>query len=838
MSLGTIKDYTPNFNLIIPEFNISGWHDYLEENFRSIDALFYNLFGINNYNGMWKKLTSYTAGQVVFISDDTNYSGRLVKVLVNHTTTNDDFTTFFTNNPTYYELFADASTAQYYAQQAKDWAVKMDGPVEGSNYSAKYYADIVDSLSTEITALYNIASEIQIVANISTDVENVADNETNINTVSTNISDVSTVSSNITKISNVNDDLTNIDTVASNISAVNTVATNTTDITTVANNITDINTVASISSNVTSVAGNSTNINSVANNNANITSVAQDLTNINAVNSNKTNIDKVATDINSVSAVGSNMEYVLDVAADILKVVDVANNISDVTIVVDDLTNIDNVASNITNINSVGANETNINMVASNQTNINTTATNMSDINTTASNITAIQNAPTYAANAATSAQQAAISAAGTHFKLFQHNWFDYQLNDMAWLRSDTFSWQDGTVYETAYQHLVNDLDIRETQVITFGYPKVNPETTSIEHVATRSPENDVISSGLYAWYDSDYETLYYTQSENPAINDKLYTVNSDPYGYVVWTVTTEDMPSVLPTIETVGSYSIVVYIAEDGHKIVLSNQAQTVEDIYDETGVAWYYILDTENQRFKLPRTKYDFTGLRDAVGKYVPESLPNISYSNIGGAFDINSQSNGAFKFSGTGSVTFGSGSSGYKNRGISFSASDSSSTYQNNAPVQQRATQMYLYFYVGQFSQTATEQTAGLNSELFNGKMDLDLGNITTSGKSYLSGIGMPSDTYETLSLSSGSSYTATVNGFLSFRARATNSTQYQHLRTSDSTSDDSNILIQSDAPAGLISDIFYPIRKGQTVYYFNNIGSGGIIYQKFVYAEGEV
>ena len=42
------------------------------------------------------------------------------------------------------------------------------------------------------------------------------------------------------------------------------------------------------------------------------------------------------------------------------------------------------------------------------------------------------------------------------------------------------------------------------------------------------------------------------------------------------------------------------------------------------------------------------------------------------------------------------------------------------------------MYLYFYVGNFSQSATEQTAGLNSELFNGKADVNLLNVAnTSG-----------------------------------------------------------------------------------------------------------
>lgn len=224
--------------------------------------------------------------------------------------------------------------------------------------------------------------------------------------------------------------------------------------------------------------------------------------------------------------------------------------------------------------------------------------------------------------------------------QLLEARWFDHTLNSQEWLRADTFSWQSGTVYTAAYNHLVADL---------------------VDATAS---------------------------------------------------------------VETVGSYSITVYTATDGHKIVLDDMESTVINIFNESGVAWYYIIDTTNTRFKLPRTKYGFTGLRDEVGKFVPESLPNIK----GGGYKA-TQWGGSSTFTGAFSDSTsvyqggiaGTGPSSYLET-LDFNASNSSSTYKDNSPVQQRATQMYLYFYVGQFSQSATEQTAGLNSEMFNQKVDV--------------------------------------------------------------------------------------------------------------------
>lgn len=328
---------------------------------------------------------------------------------------------------------------------------------------------------------------------------------------------------------------------------------------------------------------------------------------------------------------------------------------------------------------------------------------------------------------------------------LFDFKWTDHELEDQNWLRADTFSWQSGTVYSEAYNHLLSDYD--------------------------NAPERTIQG---YGWYDSGTGYVLLTSNSTPSVGDYVYCDLADPGDppsyYVVGTVsalsgttltiTSSGMIVLSGTAtrnssydtnisikyysETIGSYTINYCLAADGHKIILSDQETTASNIYNESGVAWYYILDTMSHRFKLPRTKFGFTGLRNTVGKYVEPGLPNITaqwrssqdLQQTGAAYRINSGQ------SGYGGNYYGS------NTG--FDASRSSSIYGNSTTVQPPATQMYLYFYVGQFSQSATEQTAGLNSSLFNGKMDLDLGNIDNtnnqaSGSLNTAGIRTVVDTY---------------------------------------------------------------------------------------------
>lgn len=300
-------------------------------------------------------------------------------------------------------------------------------------------------------------------------------------------------------------------------------------------------------------------------------------------------------------------------------------------------------------------------------------------------------------------------------FPLFYHTFADHLFNNASWLRADTFSWQSGAVYVSAYNHLVNDL-------------MTNVET-------------------LYCWNRPTKEV--YTTKENPSIGDSVYIINNGivefastidnisgnviyPSGMQAYTrysygdINNQEVPITAET-ETISGTTITFYRATDGHKIVLANQESNVSAIFNSTGVAWYYILDTTNQRFKLPRSKWNFVGLRDNVGNYVTESLPNItgSFATGDGTYAV-----GAFSNTGThsGNTTAG----GTKDQEISFDASSSSEAYQNDAPVQQRATQAYLYFYVGNTVQDQTTIDVGQITETLNGKADTNLSNVTgTSG-----------------------------------------------------------------------------------------------------------
>lgn len=196
-----------------------------------------------------------------------------------------------------------------------------------------------------------------------------------------------------------------------------------------------------------------------------------------------------------------------------------------------------------------------------------------------------------------------------------------------------------------------------------------------------------------FKWSDHLINNISWTRADNFSWHSAAVYVSA----YNKLLKEKERTSTVLET-ETIDDITISFYRSENNYKICLPDQLANLTSLYEKTGVAWYYVIDTENKQFKLPRTKWGFTGLRNKAGDYVSESVPNIT-----GAIQYTAYSStptGAFKLetpqyvAGPSSwITTDSGG-----RTTSFNASRSSSTYKDGAPVQERATEMYLYFYVG--------------------------------------------------------------------------------------------------------------------------------------------
>lgn len=407
---GSIKTYTPNFKMIIPEFNTATWHDYIEENFRSIDALFHNLFGINGFSGIWKTNTEYKANQVLFIGEDngSQYEGRLVKVIQDTNTAG--FATFsdtIKRYPNHYEMYADASSAEIYATLAQDWATKTGSTIktptgeDTGEYSAKHHAQLAAQHEETCEMYKNLAKTD---AGLAKESENEATNQAEIATTqATNAA---------TSATNAKNSETNANT---NKNKALEWATKTDA--KVQENGVDVD----YSSKSYAIGGVGTEQNNAKyyKEKADFyaTSAAKDAATAQTAANDK-NVVAVGEDIRSSTSLIKNVAYnkmnIITVAGIEDNINTVASNIENIGSVASNISSINAVNKNKNNINSVSNNKTNIDKVANNQTNINTTATNISAINNCSSNMSAIKDAPNQANRAKQYADQAQAVTEGT----------------------------------------------------------------------------------------------------------------------------------------------------------------------------------------------------------------------------------------------------------------------------------------------------------------------------------------------------------------------------------------------------------------------------------------
>lgn len=159
------------------------------------------------------------------------------------------------------------------------------------------------------------------------------------------------------------------------------------------------------------------------------------------------------------------------------------------------------------------------------------------------------------------------------------------------------------------------------------------------------------------------------------------------------------------------------------GYKICAASQHDNVSTAYAQKGAAWYYILDTENTRFKLPREKYaGYKKSAPVIGNGMAVGLTNGAKSaGLVQGIGSSAPSLGSMLTAYGQSVSSSGGVAGIEFSGSLLGLTNDPTKSGMIADLSNSPADMYLYFYVGNYTQEAIEQTAGLNAELFNGKQD---------------------------------------------------------------------------------------------------------------------
>lgn len=121
-----------------------------------------------------------------------------------------------------------------------------------------------------------------------------------------------------------------------------------------------------------------------------------------------------------------------------------------------------------------------------------------------------------------------------------------------------------------------------------------------------------------------------------------------------------------------------------------------------------------------------------------------------------------------------------------------------------------------------------------ELLQDKANIDANNFSDVGKSFISGLGMPSNKYINLTLgANGSKYTAPTNGWYSISKYSGASNRYLNL---ENTTSHMAVGGPGTVSAGDICYYTLPAKKGDVMVVYYNM-TGNTVWFRFIYAEGE-
>ena len=233
-------------------------------------------------------------------------------------------------------------------------------------------------------------------------------------------------------------------------------------------------------------------------------------------------------------------------------------------------------------------------------------------------------------------------------------------------------------------------------------------EKKEIEELADLIKENaqDIANRTSFAMFDTILKdhVLTYEESKGLALQGTYVykeAIAGSRYGYPdFYNKCLEEQSSATATEVTLGDSTITMYIASNGHQYYDIANKDIVDTFFSTMGSAWFYGVDTENERIFLPRNNFfeQATGDISEVGLSVEAGLPNLTgtigkilhYGGAGqnGVFSITAQVNNEALAS----------NSQWGGSDLSFNASHSNAIYGNSDTVQPNSVKKLLYICVG--------------------------------------------------------------------------------------------------------------------------------------------
>lgn len=331
----------------------------------------------------------------------------------------------------------------------------------------------------------------------------------------------------------------------------------------------------------------------------------------------------------------------------------------------------------------------------------------------------------------------------------------------------------------------------------------------------------------------------------------------------------------------TINNITVPYYLAENGFKIVVAEQAENVDNLYNTQGFADYFILDADNKQFKLPRRSN-----RRIIKSQKASKDNNYSWYNIysdgwveqGGkvltvedsavdvVFPVEMADANQYLFHGNVTHELALNTASLYLKTITYSATGVSvvgvanmgatTIYQAmefewkvlGAAAESEYVDLddvlYDYYYVGEFEQTALMQTAGIVSEQLNGLDKYIDDKVAESMSSaadyndteYIAHQAMPSNKYIDLTLGATDSYyTAPADGYF-FVAKTGDINQFLNGYITPNNSTTRIIGTSRMASVnGTVLVLFLPVSKGQRLF-LTYTATGDTTYFKFIYANG--